>query len=140
VAEQVWENVMPDPQLLARDGGFLNREESDGDGDADGDAEVTEERVLRLNLWCVDLDSGDHRLVSTFEPVDMFVNQFLPFFDQYALSHRIWSPDSTSIVLPMVLQAEDGEERPRICVVPMLPRGGRPRPLVDGMMAFWSQQ
>ena len=33
---------------------------------------------------------------------DLFVNQVLPYFDQYALSHRFWSPDSRSLVLPIV--------------------------------------
>lgn len=51
--------------------------------------------MLRLNLWCVNVESGEQHLITTFEPADLFVNQFLPFFDQYALSHRIWSPDGT---------------------------------------------
>jgi TolB protein len=133
VAEQLWATVLPNVDTSARDGGFLSQEDEDAD-------EVEEERVLRLNLWSVDLSDGEHRLISTFEPVDLFVNQLLPFFDQYALSHRIWSPDSTAIVLPMVDQDNDGEDRARVYVVPMLPRSGRPQPIADGMMAFWSQQ
>jgi TolB protein len=134
VAEQLWDTIMPDPEEAARDGGFRGQE------DDDEEAEFDEARVLRLNLWCVDVDDGEHRLISTFEPVDLFVNQFLPFFDQYALSHRLWSPDSSSIVLPMVTQDEHGEDHARVYVVPMLPRMGRPRPIADGVMAFWSQQ
>lgn len=131
IAEQIWSTVLPNVDATARDGGFFSHEDEDAD-------EIEEERVLRLNLWSVDLEDGEHRLVCTFEPVDLFVNQLLPFFDQYALSHRIWSPDSTEIVLPMVDQDEDGEDRARVYVVPMLPRGGRPRPIADGTMAFWS--
>ena len=33
------------------------------------------------------------------------VGQFLPFFDQYALSHSVWSPDSGAVVLPMLARA-----------------------------------
>ena len=32
----------------------------------------------------------------------LYVNQILPYFDQYALSHRVWSPDGTSILLPVI--------------------------------------
>ena len=33
---------------------------------------------------------------------DTFTAQVLPFFDQYALSHRLWAPDSSAIVVPLV--------------------------------------
>ncbi len=156
IAEQVWSSVLPNPDAAALDGGFMSHETAIGDGNVDVDIdidadvdvdsdtgyseEIEEERVLRLNLWCVDVEKDEHRLVRTFEPVDMFVNQFLPFFDQYALSHRIWSPDSTQVVLPMVDYDADDNDVPRIFVVPMLPRGGKPRAIADGIMAFWSQQ
>ncbi len=141
IAEQVWSNVLPNPDATAMDGGFLSQESefSDSDGMGDGE-EIEEERVLRLNLWCVDVEKEEHRLIRTFEPVDMFVNQFLPFFDQYALSHRIWSPDSTQVVLPMVDYDAEDNDVPRVFVVPMLPHGGKPRAIADGIMAFWSQQ
>ncbi len=60
-----------------------------------------------------------------------FGSQVLPFFDQYALSHRIWSPDSGAIVLPV--REDDGNT---ILVVPV--NGGRPYRLADGDIAFWS--
>jgi TolB protein len=134
IAEQIFDAVLPNPEATAIDGGFLAYESEDED------EEFEEERVLRLNLWCVDVESGEQHLITTFEPVDLFVNQFLPFFDQYGLSHRIWSPDSTAIILPMVKRDEEGEDHPVVCVVPMLPHGGRPRVIAEGMMASWSQQ
>ena len=33
---------------------------------------------------------------------DLFTGQYLPFFDQYALSHRLWSSDGASVILPLV--------------------------------------
>jgi len=110
------------------------------DMEAEGDFAVEEEHILRLNLWCVDVEKDEHRLIKTFEPVDLFVNQFLPFFDQFALSHRIWSPDSKSIVLPMIDYDENDNDVPRVFAVPMTPRSGKPRAIADGVIAFWSQQ
>ena len=57
---------------------------------------------LLLNLSVVDVASGDMQLLSTFAPTPLFVGQYLPFFDQYALSHRLWSPGSDALVMPML--------------------------------------
>lgn len=92
-----------------------------------------EEIRIGLGLSIVDVDSGETRLLTVFEPSAVFVNQFLPFFDQYGLSHRLWSPDSTALVLPM----EDEEERNFIVVVPA--DGSEPVPIARGVAAFWSQ-
>ncbi len=137
VAEHIFDMVLPNPEAAALNGGFLAYET---DGSEDDMEEFEEDHVLRLNLWCVNVESGEQHLITTFEPADLFVNQFLPFFDQYALSHRIWSPDGTCVVLPMVKRNEEGEDRPVVCVVPMLRHGGRPRIIAEGMMAAWSQQ
>lgn len=89
---------------------------------------------VRLRLWVVDVEGGQRRLLSTFRPSALFVNQFLPFFDQYALSHRVWSPNSDAIVMPMV--DSTGQERIHVISV----ADGASRPIVAGSMAFWSQQ
>ena len=102
-------------------------EEDDGD-----------EPDLWLNLWVVDIESGEETLLVTFEPVDVFVNQFLPFFDQYAKSHRIWSPDSDALVLPVMRLLPGGGKLPKICIVPASPEVGRMREVAEGVMAFWS--
>ena len=88
---------------------------------------------IRLKLWVVDVADGKQRLLTSFKPTDLFVTQFLPYFDQYALSHRIWSPAGDAVVLPMV--EAGGRE-----AVYVVPTDGRPlQRLVDGSMAFWSQ-
>ena len=62
----------------------------------------------------------------------LFINQVLPYFDQYALSHRLWSPDGSSILLPVV--GEDGTESLHV-----VPADGSPvRVLAPGSMGFWS--
>ena len=52
------------------------------------------------------------------------------YFDQYALSHRLWSPQSDALVLPI----QDGEVN-QIAVIPL---NGEPRYLAEGDMPFWS--
>ncbi|MCS6848918.1 MAG: hypothetical protein RMN52_14530 [Anaerolineae bacterium] len=137
IAEHVRYNILPNPDAAARGGGFWNRAEVESEREA-GPEESEEERTLWFNLWVVDLEQDEHRLITTFEPAETFVNHFLPFFDQYALSHRIWSPDSDAIVLP-IAKHDQGEARTVVYVVPMLRRGGPPRPIAEGSMAFWSQ-
>jgi TolB protein len=62
----------------------------------------------------------------------LFINQVLPYFDQYALSHRVWAPDGASILLPVI--AEDGAE-----ALQVLPADGSPgRVLAEGSIGFWS--
>jgi len=86
-----------------------------------------------LTLSVVDVDTGEGLRLLDFEPTATYLTQFLPFFDQYALSHRVWSPDSSALVLPV---REEGVNV--VLVVPA--RGGRPYRLAAGDIAFWSQQ
>ncbi len=85
-----------------------------------------------LDLWLVDAGAGEERRLATFRPGELFTLQFLPFFDQYALSHRLWSPASDALALPV----QEGDGRERIYIFPT--DGSPPRPLADGNMAFWS--
>jgi TolB protein len=49
---------------------------------------------MRWNVW----DGSQRTAYSTFSPTSTFLNNYLPFFDQYAQSHRIWSPASDALV------------------------------------------
>lgn len=59
--------------------------------------------LLRVMFHAVDdrtyVDGG------VFRPSVAFVTQYLPFFDQYSRSHRLWAPDSSAIVLPTLGEA-----------------------------------
>jgi TolB protein len=88
---------------------------------------------VRLALWVVDVDSGVGRQRLIFQPTSIYLTQFLPFFDQYALSHRIWSPDAAALVLPI---AGDAPADDTIYVVPT--HEGRPYAVAKGTVAFWS--
>lgn len=85
-----------------------------------------------LTLSVVDVETGQGLRLLDFEPTQLYLSQFLPFFDQYALSHRIWSPDSSAIILPV---SENG--RNVILIVPT--QGGRPHRLAEGEIGFWSR-
>jgi TolB protein len=88
---------------------------------------------LLLDLSIIEVTSGENRYFYSFEPTRAFVTQFLPFFDQYALSHQLWSPDNDALVLPMHFDGQDG-------VYLIRTRGGHPMWLAEGDMAFWSHQ
>lgn len=87
---------------------------------------------LRFQLGVVDVLSGQQQLLTGFRPTPIFVSQFLPFFDQYALSHRLWSPASDALVLPML----DDDGKSGVYVVSV--ESGEVTRVAEGTMAFWS--
>ena len=89
-------------------------------------------QALLLELSVVEVATGRSRLLTAFAPTPLFVGQFLPFFDQYALSHSVWSPESDAVVLPML-----GEGGPQIVVIPL---DGEPAIIAAGEMPFWSRR
>lgn len=94
---------------------------------------ATQFSLPRLDLVIFDVSTGEGRRLLNFTPTLTFLSQLMPFFDQYALSHRLWSPTSDALVLPLL---EDG--RSRIYIMPI--HGGDKRLLAEGSMASWSQQ
>lgn len=68
-----------------------------------------------------------------FLPSSVFVENYLPFFDQYAQSHRIWSPAGDAFVFAGALQ--DG--RSGVWVQDVI-AGGEPRLLGPGVLASYS--
>jgi TolB protein len=86
--------------------------------------------VVRLTF--VDVATGDVRSDRVVRPGADFVTAVLPYFDQYALSHRVWSPDSQAIVLPL----EDADGRTQATVLDA--DGAAPRPIAEARQAFWA--
>lgn len=87
--------------------------------------------ALLLDLWALDMTTHRRSRLLTFQPPGYFVDQFLPIFDQYAHSHRLWSPDSRALVLPLF-----ENDTLQIGVVDL---DGRLTYLAQGMMPSWSQ-
>ncbi|MGO9056888.1 MAG: hypothetical protein ACLQU2_05805 [Candidatus Binataceae bacterium] len=94
------------------------------------------------NTWnVVDLASGKSRRLANFMASHTEAVTY-QVFDQYALSHRIWSPDSRALVFAGVM-VKAGVAVPVEAMPPpsiwMLPLdGGPPQDLADGDVAFWS--
>ena len=88
---------------------------------------------IAARLTFVDVSSGQTRADRVIRLADHFVNQLLPYFDQYALSHRLWSPDSESLLIPLV----SATGRNQLVVVPA--DGSDPRAIADGDKGFWSR-
>jgi TolB protein len=87
---------------------------------------------LTLDLLFIDRASGAIRARSAVHLGDTFVTQLLPYFDQYALSHRVWAPDSRATALPLI--AEDGTTG----LVVIQSDGSGARRFADGDIGFWS--
>ena len=87
---------------------------------------------IDIHLAFVDVATTTLRRQRDVRVSDTFVNQILPFFDQYALSHRFWSPDSASLALPLVA-AGGGDQ---LVVIPA--DGSAPHPIPDRVIGFWS--
>jgi TolB protein len=93
--------------------------------------ELAQSRGTLLSLKVVNADTLEARVLGAFVPSNLFVNQYLPFFDQYARSHRLWSPDGRALVFPVT--DEMGASTLVVFFV-----DGETRPLVPGDMPSWN--
>ncbi|HEY7737224.1 MAG TPA: hypothetical protein VH813_10555 [Candidatus Limnocylindrales bacterium] len=84
-----------------------------------------------VRLLFVDVASGDVGAQVVVQPGRLFIEQLLSYFDQYALSHELWAPDSSSILIPIV----NGDGTTSIAVTY---RNGDPPATIEGAIAFWS--
>jgi TolB protein len=87
---------------------------------------------LALRLVFLTAATGAVRSQRAVRVSDLFAAQILPYFDQYALSHRTWSGDGGAIVLPTV--ADDGASQLSI----IRPDGSEPRTIAGDIVGFWS--
>jgi TolB protein len=85
-----------------------------------------------LHLLFVSVGDGSVRSDRIIRPTSHFVNEFLPYFDQYALSHHVWAPDSSAILLPLV------DDAGRDQLVSLQPDGAPSGRVFDGTAGFWS--
>jgi dipeptidyl aminopeptidase/acylaminoacyl peptidase len=84
-----------------------------------------------LRMFFLDAASGDVRSSVALVPGRLFLDQVFPFFDQYALSHELWAPDSSSFLLPVA-------DRDRLAVLTVLYPGGEEPEVIEGSVGFWS--
>jgi TolB protein len=84
-----------------------------------------------VRLLFVDVATGKIRSQPAVRPAPTFINGVLAYFDQYSLSHRVWAPDSSSILLPEL--SDDGTTHLSV----RFPDGAPPIELA-GEIGFWS--
>lgn len=58
---------------------------------------AAQRRALQVTWHVIDVVTDDHRLLTTFEPSESFV-YLIQYFDQFAQSIALWSPDGRSLV------------------------------------------
>jgi TolB protein len=87
---------------------------------------------LALRLVFVDVAAGAIRSQRSVQVADDYALQQLPYFDQYALSHRAWSADSRVFALP--LADPDGTSR----IVVIAADGSSAVPIGTGIADAWS--
>ena len=87
---------------------------------------------IGLHLSFVDAETGSIRSERDVRVSETFAFQVLPYFDQYALSHRFWAPDSSAIVLPLT----DEDDLDHVVVIPA--DGDDPHAVATGWVGFWS--
>lgn len=87
-----------------------------------------EQGTVQWSVW----EDGETTPGPAFTPSAGWITEFLPFFDQYAQSMRLWAPDSTAYTFAGRIAEETG-----IWVVPA--DGGRPVRIIDGSWVSWSQ-
>jgi TolB protein len=83
---------------------------------------------LRLNVW----DGAETRTYGRMIPTALFLNQYLPFADQYAQNLHFWSPDGRAFVYAGL--REDGQQG--VWVQPL--DAETPEFVMDGLVASWS--
>jgi TolB protein len=88
---------------------------------------------LRWNVW----DGEGTQQYAGFFPSPELLQSYLPFFDQYAQSHRIWAPDSSAFVFPGTLENGDSG----VWVQELAAAGSAAAPPINlgpGVFATWS--
>jgi Tol biopolymer transport system component len=90
--------------------------------------------ALRLRWRVIDLRSGMDTTLSTFTPAAGFFS-LLPFFDQYAQSLTLWSPDSDALVYSMLTAGGVAE----VWIV-AIDGKSVPQRIAEGDLPVWSWQ
>jgi hypothetical protein len=82
---------------------------------------------LDVSAW----KDGEISLLTTLIPPLSFFREVLQYFNQYAQSLQLWSPDSSSVALAGAIEGEEG-----VWVIPT--DGSEPSLIFDGEWVAWS--
>jgi hypothetical protein len=85
-------------------------------------------------LWSVlNVVDGSIQRAASFAPTRDQV-YLLSYFDQFALSHRVWSPDGTRIAYGDLLTAD----QPVVQILDVNTPGSTPQTVAPGTIGIWS--
>jgi len=84
---------------------------------------------LNLHVW----DGKAARRLSRFIPSQVFLQQYLPFADQYAQSLQLWSPDSSAVIF-----AGQAENEQTGVWIQSIDGKSPAQHVIDGVFATWS--
>ncbi|HLG70680.1 MAG TPA: hypothetical protein VK009_09690 [Chloroflexota bacterium] len=90
-----------------------------------------------LELFTIDAGGQNRRSLAIFSPTNDFT-QLVSFFDQYAQTHTIWSPDSQRVLFTGTRTAGNGSSNNPHVFVASADGSSPPRQIADGTIAFWS--
>ncbi len=85
------------------------------------------DRALRWSIWA----DGELTELSQFLPSRSFVQSYLPFFGQYALSTTMWAPDGSAFAFAGLIDGEGG-------IWVQQAAGGDPVKVSEGRWVMWS--
>ncbi len=88
---------------------------------------------LELSWVLYEVASGTSTVLANFEPTAEMIYQIL-YFDQFAISHQVWSPDSTHLVYA----ATAPDDTPRITILDTTRLNPVPLPAAEGVFGVWS--
>jgi WD40 repeat protein len=120
----------PDGQTIAAIG-LVRAPDASAVSSVSPEPSVAPAGTVKVHMWFVDVASGDILSEPEVLPAERYVQGLMEYFDQYALSHRLWAPDSSSILLP----ERDATGATHVDV--FYPDGGVPITL-EGEIGFWS--
>lgn len=94
---------------------------------------LRQQRQRETIAWSVlDVADGANRGYGSFVPTQAML-YLLSFADQFAHSHRVWSPDSRHLVY-----SEVADERPAINVIDAMDEAASPVMVGEGVIGIWS--
>lgn len=94
-----------------------------------------QQREIELTWSLLDLNAGNSRRLVNFNPTNEML-YVLTYFDQFAQSHRFWSPDSRALVYGEI--ASTGE--PTISILDITDNRVVPFSVGQGVLGIWSYQ
>ena len=89
--------------------------------------EITDSGEFRWRVW----EGGTSQAFGEFVPSPGFLHDLVPFFEQYAQSMTLWSPDGTAFAFPAAVGGVDGIWRQDLS-------GGDPVRVGGGSWVAWS--